>query len=51
MASWPNTAGRRCVSGTEIAPGGYTMFIDLQPDDWTLIVSNSRNAESAPYSG
>lgn len=28
------------VGGTEIAPGGYSLFIDLKPDDWTLIVSN-----------
>ena len=28
------------INGTEIAPGGYTMFIDLKPDDWTLIISN-----------
>ncbi len=28
------------INGTRIEPGGYTMFIDLKPDDWTLIVSN-----------
>jgi hypothetical protein len=28
------------IAGREIAPGAYTLFIDLQPDDrWTLIVS------------
>lgn len=28
------------IHGTEIAPGGYTMFIDLELESWTLIVSN-----------
>lgn len=28
------------INGTRIEPGGYTMFIDLKPDTWTLIVSN-----------
>ena len=28
------------IGGTRIEPGGYTMFIDLEPDDWTLIISN-----------
>lgn len=29
------------IRETEIAPGGYTMFIDLEsPEEWTLIVSN-----------
>ena len=28
------------IDGTTIAPGGYSMFIELKPDDWTLIVSN-----------
>ena len=27
------------VAGTRIAPGEYTMFIDLKPNAWTLIVS------------
>ena len=27
------------VNGKTIPPGGYTMFIDLKPDKWTLIVS------------
>lgn len=27
------------VNGKTIAPGGYTMFIELKPDKWTLIVS------------
>lgn len=27
------------VNGKTIAPGGYTMFIDLKPNNWTLIVS------------
>ena len=28
------------VNGKTIAPGTYTMFIDLKPEKWTLIVSN-----------
>ena len=29
------------IAATTIAPGEYTLFIDLKPDDkWTLIVSN-----------
>ncbi len=27
------------INGKTIAPGGYTMFIDLKPNNWTLIVS------------
>lgn len=28
------------LNGKTVAPGTYTMFIDLKPDNWTLIVSN-----------
>ena len=28
------------ISGKTLAPGTYTMFIDLKPNNWTLIVSN-----------
>ena len=28
------------VNNTTVDPGGYSMFIDLQKDDWTLIVSD-----------
>ncbi|HEV3063228.1 MAG TPA: DUF2911 domain-containing protein [Vicinamibacterales bacterium] len=28
------------VGGKSIAPGTYTMFIDLKPNNWTLIVSS-----------
>jgi len=28
------------IEGKTIAPGTYTMFIDLKPEKWTLIVSN-----------
>jgi hypothetical protein len=28
------------INGKTIAPGTYTMFIDLKPERWTLIVSN-----------
>ena len=27
------------INDTAFPPGGYSMFIDLQPDNWTLIVS------------
>ena len=28
------------IGGRTIAPGGYTMFVDLKPGAWTLIVSD-----------
>ena len=28
------------IAGKTVAPGTYTMFIDLKPNNWTLIVSN-----------
>ena len=28
------------IGGKTVAPGTYTMFIDLKPNDWTLIVSS-----------
>ena len=28
------------INGKTVAPGTYTMFIDLKPDNWTLIVSS-----------
>jgi len=28
------------INGKTIAPGTYTMFIDLKPNNWTLVVSN-----------
>jgi hypothetical protein len=28
------------INGKTVAPGTYTMFIDLRPNNWTLIVSN-----------
>jgi hypothetical protein len=28
------------INGKTIAPGTYTMFVDLKPNNWTLIVSN-----------
>jgi hypothetical protein len=27
------------LGGTRIAPGEYTLFIELKPDEWTLVVS------------
>ena len=32
------------VNGKTIAPGTYTMFIDLKPNNWTLIVSTWKAA-------
>ena len=32
------------INGKTIAPGTYTMFIDLKPNSWTLIVSNWKAA-------
>ena len=40
VSTYLMTEATLTVNGTEIAPGGYTMFIDLKPDDWTLIISN-----------
>jgi DUF2911 family protein len=28
------------INGKTIAPGTYTMFVDLKPNNWTLILSN-----------
>jgi DUF2911 family protein len=28
------------INGKTVAPGTYTMFIDLKPNNWTLILSN-----------
>jgi Protein of unknown function (DUF2911) len=28
------------INGKTVAPGTYTLFIDLKPNNWTLIVSN-----------
>ncbi len=30
------------IGGKTLAPGEYTMFIDLKPGNWTLIVSNHK---------
>ena len=30
------------IGGKRVAPGTYTMFIDLKPSNWTLIISNWR---------
>src|SRR5919201_1312863 len=32
------------INGKTVAPGTYTMFIDLKPNNWTLIVSNWKAA-------
>jgi hypothetical protein len=34
------------IGGKTIAPGTYTMFIDLKPGNWTLIISNWKAAAS-----
>jgi hypothetical protein len=33
------------LGGKTLAPGEYTMFIDLKPGNWTLIVSNHKAQE------
>jgi hypothetical protein len=33
------------LNNKTIAPGTYTMFIDLKPNNWTLIVSNWKAQE------
>ena len=30
------------INGKTVAPGTYTMFIDLKPNNWTLIISNHK---------
>ena len=32
------------INGKTVAPGTYTMFIDLKPNNWTLILSNWKAA-------
>lgn len=40
VSSYLMTQARLVIDGTTIEPGGYSLFIDLQPEGWTLIVSN-----------
>lgn len=40
MSTYLMTQAPLVVNGTTIAPGGYTMFVDLKPNAWTLIVSS-----------
>ena len=40
VSTYLMTEAKLVIGGAEIAPGGYSMFIDLKPDDWTLIVSD-----------
>jgi len=40
VSTYLMTQARLVISGKTIEPGGYSLFIDLKPDDWTLIVSN-----------
>jgi hypothetical protein len=40
VSTYLMTQATLVVNGTRIEPGGYSLFIDLAPDAWTLIVSN-----------
>ena len=40
VSTYLMTQATLVLGGERVAPGGYSMFIDLAPDDWTLIVSN-----------
>jgi hypothetical protein len=39
ISTYLMTQATLVINGKTIEPGGYTMFIDLKPDNWTLIVS------------
>jgi hypothetical protein len=40
VSTYLMTQAQLVISGKTIEPGGYSLFIDLKPNDWTLIVSN-----------
>jgi hypothetical protein len=40
VSTYLMTQARLVINGKTIEPGGYSLFIDLKPNDWTLIVSN-----------
>ena len=40
VSTYLMTQATLVVGGVRVAPGGYSMFIDLAPDEWTLIVSH-----------
>lgn len=40
VSTYLMTQATLLINGTKIEPGGYSLFIDLTPDVWTLIVSN-----------
>jgi hypothetical protein len=40
VSTYLMTQATLVINGTRIEPGGYSLFIDLTPDAWTLIVSN-----------
>jgi Protein of unknown function (DUF2911) len=42
MATQLKTEVPLVINGKTVAPGTYTMFIDLKPNNWTLIVSNCK---------
>jgi hypothetical protein len=39
ISSYLMTQATLVINGKRIEPGGYTLFIDLKPNSWTLIVS------------
>ena len=36
------------INGKTVAPGEYSLFIDLKPNNWTLIVSNWKASQEFP---
>ena len=40
VSTYLMTQARLVINGKTIEPGGYSLFIDLKPDNWTFIVSN-----------
>lgn len=40
VSTYLMTQATLTINGTRIAPGGYSLFVDLAPDAWTLIISN-----------
>ncbi len=40
VSTYLMTQATLVINGTRIEPGGYSLFIDLAPNAWTLIVSN-----------
>ena len=40
VSTYLMTQARLMIDGKMIEPGGYTLFIDLKPNNWTFILSN-----------